>query len=256
MFSYPDRPVPVRAAGTGRPRPPRSSEPGQATAWPAASARAVGKSHRTSSAGRARAGGGRRSDLRGCRGRARAGHVARDPARDPTSHAREHDRRGGRRRPAEPRRGRAARIRDLCGKRLQRGHHDQAVRERGGGIRERIVLAAGCRAARSQPWERQQGRQLARPTALERGLVEARDECMPPARLAVGQVAGDLPTLTNPKRAQGATVAPINHRLHVLAAATTDELLVLLAQPAASAEQRALDHRPRHSHPLRDLADR
>jgi hypothetical protein len=85
----------------------------------------------------------------------------------------------------------------------------------------------------------------------ERRDVEAGGGGLTPARLAVGDVAGHAPLVADPH-------APVtgarDDRLHAQAALAGDELVVLLGQPPAGAEERRLDRRPAHPHPLADLA--
>ena len=76
---------------------------------------------------------------------------------------------------------------------------------------------------------------------------------MAPAGLAVRQMFGHPATLAEAERAQRCRAVGADHGHHPLAAPAADELVVLLGQPPAGAEQGALDHRPRHAHALADL---
>jgi hypothetical protein len=148
--------------------------------------------------------------------------VSRNPAGNSASDACKHDRRGGRSRPTETGRRRAARIGDLRGERLQRGKRDQAMRDRGGGVGEGLVLATGAPATGSQPRQRQQRRELAGAPAVQLGIVEAGQPGVTPAGLAVRQMASDLSALTNAQRPHRASIAAVDHRAHMLAAASAD----------------------------------
>jgi len=67
-------------------------------------------------------------------------------------------------------------------------------------------------------------------------------------------VAGHAP-LVAPGQLSGGSGRP-DDRLHARAARARGELVVLLLEPAARPEQRALDRRPAEAHALADLAVR
>jgi hypothetical protein len=73
------------------------------------------------------------------------------------------------------------------------------------------------------------------------------------ARLAVGHMPGNSPSLPNPERPDRLLATSIDHGVYLLAPAATRDFLILDPESAASAEERALHHRPGHSHPLPDL---
>src|SRR5919198_22380 len=85
----------------------------------------------------------------------------------------------------------------------------------------------------------------------ERAGVEAGRERRAPARLAVGDVARHAALVA---RAHLAIAGPRDDPLDAPAALAGHELLVLLRQAAAGAEQGGLDRRTAHPEPLADLA--
>ena len=123
----------------------------------------------------------------------------------------------------------------------------RAVADGGGRLLRRAAEAAaqerGDRQERGDPGARGPRREL-----LD---VEAGQAGRAPARLAVRDVAGHLAAVAHAEAALG---AGLDDALHAAAALAADELVVLLGEAPAGAEQRRLDRRAAHAQALADLA--
>ena len=117
------------------------------------------------------------------------------------------------------------------------------------------VAGAAAAAAQQQREREQRGdllhRALAQRPAGDQRLVDAGGERLAAARLAVGDVARQAARVA---RAETAARGGRDDRLDPQAALAGGELVVLLREPAAGAEERALDGGAAHAHPLADLA--
>ena len=94
------------------------------------------------------------------------------------------------------------------------------------------------------------GDALAHGRAGEQLAVEPGGQRLAPARLAVREMAGEAARVA---RAQRASAAVRMIALDALAAGAGDDVVVLLGQAPARAEERGLHGRPAHAHPAADL---
>ena len=89
-----------------------------------------------------------------------------------------------------------------------------------------------------QPRDRQQRRDLAGdPGGVEQGIVDAGEAGLATAGLAVGEMASQLTAFAQAELQQRLRLAGSDQDMDVLAAPAADELVVLLAEPAAASDR-------------------
>ena len=122
------------------------------------------------------------------------------------------------------------------------------------GARNGLGATAAASPGPAPQRQRQEGGDLGGDAAwLDQRLIDPGHQRDVAARLAMGEMTRDPPTLANadgPHRLEG---PGFDRALHLLTAPAAGQLLVLLGQLAASAEQAALDHLPGHAEPVPDL---
>src|SRR5262249_10318065 len=115
-----------------------------------------------------------------------------------------------------------------------------------------VVAVATAPAALEERRQRQEGGDLRPHRGVdEDARVEAREACLTPARLAVGDVARHALLVARAER-PGRRVR--DDRLCAAAAPAPRQLGVLLGEAAARPEERGLDRRAAHAEALADLA--